>query len=191
MTDRKVSTARTLGLLARQGPPSSSVRLGVTEPLPCCSTWRSRAGPTTFCISAPRGHPVVIGWDLLLEDGASPAATIKSVALVHPVGLRLVGAVVVPVQSNQLLGNGWDFPLTAKEATEVSRGVEWAARRPAAGAEVKPNTQTGLNLVVGGATTGQSAGSATGFAVAYDAAGHGFTLTAPTAFTLDVFPARC
>ena len=147
--------------------------------------------PTAFCLSAPRGRPVVVGWDLLLEDPGSPAATIVSVTLSRPEGVRLAGALAVPVRGEQLLGNGWDFPLTARQATEIPEGVDWGRRRPAVGALITPVGESGVNLVVGVATTGPAAGSAAGLAVTYEAGGHRFVLDLPTAFTIKVSPARC
>lgn len=148
------------------------------------------SNPTTFCLSAPTGGAVAVGWDLLRLQGGSPAV-VKQVALTSAAsGLAIAGAVVVPVLSEQLVGNGWSWPLSPREVGELAPGVSWNQRRDAAGATVSPSSQPQVNLVVGLSPTSAAGGSG-GIVVDYSVGSAQFQLTAAASVTVKVPPDHC
>jgi hypothetical protein len=151
------------------------------------------AKPTILCLSAARGEPVAVGWDLLENDETNgPPARIVSVGLAQASGLRLVGVLAVPVQSDQQLGSGWSYPLTGRQVGEIPKGVEWSRRRPAAGAVITAGPAgAATNVVAGVSTTGAGAGTASGLTVTYLAGGRRFVLQLPTSMRVENLPSHC
>jgi hypothetical protein len=146
--------------------------------------------PGSFCLSTKPGVPVTIGWDLLQVQGSAPAV-IRNVSLIGGSGIDLSAVLAVPVLGTAVLGNGWTYPLTAKELAELTKGVQWSKRRPAVGTTIRPSANPDVNLVAAVAPTGAAGGTATGLSVSYEAGGQGYVLDTVAGFTLLASPSAC
>jgi hypothetical protein len=146
--------------------------------------------PGSFCLATKPGVAVTLGWDLLQVQGAAPAV-IRKVSLLGASGVDMRAVLAVPVVGTDLLGNGWSYPLTAKELAELPSGVLWSKRRPAVGARIDPSSGPQVNLVAAVLPTGSAAGKATGLSVSYEVRGRGYVLDTAAGFTVLAAPSAC
>jgi hypothetical protein len=147
------------------------------------------SNPTTFCLSSPVGRAVAVGWDILELSSGAPAV-VQDVALDPASGVRLVGAVLVPVGAEEQVGNGWTWPLTAREVSELPPGIPWPKARNAAGATIPAVASTQQNLVVGLAPTGPGGGTAR-IVVDYTVGSARYRMTTAAGVTVKVPPQGC
>ncbi len=141
------------------------------------------------CISGPRDQPLTVGLYSLRNTGTTPA-TIDSVRLPPAaLGLVMTRAWLTPIYHNDELGVGWDYPLTAPSSNRAVQGwkavaLEWARRRPAVGAVIRPGQW--LTLVFGLTRTRDHAGRSGGPVIVYTVSGNSYTIH--EAVTLLILP---
>jgi DNA-binding beta-propeller fold protein YncE len=104
-----------------------------------CSTGPGGPGPLgdggtqgTLCSQVAKGQVLSDGFDALRNTGDAPA-TIDSVSLANPHGLRLLTAYIIPITGRSLYGVRSGFP----PAAALDPGVLWSRRHLAAGATIQ------------------------------------------------------
>jgi hypothetical protein len=144
------------------------------------------------CISGPKDQPLTVGLYSLRNTGTAPA-TIDSVRLPSAtLGLTMTRSWLTPIYHDTLLGVGWAYPLTPPKTTvhewsgEKGALLEWARRRPAVGAVIRPGQW--LTLVFGLTRTRDHAGRSGGPVIVYTVSGNTYTIH--EAVTLLILP-RC
>jgi hypothetical protein len=122
-----------------------------------------------------------------LSNGSKSPVVIDRIALDDPHQLRLLGAYIVPISGHNLLGDWAGFPPTANE---LSVGVEWAQRVPAAGAHIAPDRPNQVvNLVLALKPEGL-VGTAKGIDVYYSGGGIKYHMLSSTTLRVVVSPPK-
>lgn len=144
----------------------------------------------TLCLPSRPGGALTDAFSSFRNTGGS-VAVIDAVKLYEPKRLRLVGAYVVRVTGNDLIGDVAGFPPSL-----IPAGVHWTQRQRAVGARIPPYppslpSNDVVNLVVGIAPTGRGTGTTQAIDVYYHEGGRSYVERMNTQLVVKVAPARC
>jgi hypothetical protein len=100
--------------------------------------------PGTYCGRAGTSTDITFSGDVV-RNKTDKLATVDSIDLVRPAGLRIVEAFLVPVDHN-LIGTALQWP--PPTAWLAAPGVQWSARTPADGASIGAHSVRNIVLHV-------------------------------------------